>query len=102
MLDSREDIDKWLRWIGVFVLLSFGLALLGGLEWSIREKSFEAFMGFWIAQMLFCVIPGLVLGAALTLATCRHNWGISTMIAVNSVMLIAYIYGGLREAGLMP
>jgi len=96
-------IKNWSRWIGVFMLLSFGLALLTGLEWAVRDRDpILAFIGFWISQIIFLVIPGLIVGGVVALATKRDVLGLRIMIGVNTLVLVAYLYGMLREGGLLP
>lgn len=96
-------IKNWSRWIGIFMMLSFGSALLTGLEWAVRDRNpVLAFIGFWIAQIIFLVIPGLIVGVVVALATKRDVLGLRIMVGINTLATVAYLYGMLREGGLLP
>lgn len=85
------------------MLLSFGLALLNGLEWAIKDRDpLLAFVGFWLGQIIFLVVPGLVIGGGVALATKRDMLGLRIMIGVNALVIAMYVYGMLREAGALP
>ena len=101
--DAAVPLKNWSRWIGVFILLSFGFALLTGLDWVLKDKDpILAFIGFWFAHNIFFVVPGLVIGGVVALATKRDAMGLKIMIGVNTISLAAISYGKLREVGLLP
>jgi hypothetical protein len=78
----------WIRWTLVFFLLSFGFSILfGGLDLAARDSEpVMFFIGYWISQAIFVVVPGIVVGGIIALASSKPILGGKVMIAVNSII----------------
>jgi hypothetical protein len=94
-MDKQQD---WIRWAGVFLLVSIGITLFLGLKSSLEDSSPLGFLaGFFISVTLFVVAPGLILGGIVSLATEKSRLGLRLMIITNAVSTIVVIYGYLIQ-----
>lgn len=95
-MQTSELIRDWIRWISVFFLVSLGIAMMTGLDVSQNDRSPALFfVGWWLSVVLFAVLPGVLLGGIIALATKRSKLGLLILGAVNAVASIALLYGSL-------
>ncbi|MDB9857973.1 hypothetical protein OAC63_06290 [Amylibacter sp.] len=79
--------NDWIRWIAVFLLISFGFSLLFGLGDASRDgEPIGYFFGFWLSCIAFILLPGAIIGGVFALATKKSKLGIWTMIVINGAM----------------
>mgnify|MGYP005626295099 CR=1 FL=1 len=78
-----DQLMDWLRWILIFVLLSFIWTffeyVLGGLE----SMPAGELLGFLLGVSLSMVLPGAVVGGIIGLVTKRSKLGLWIMVTVN-------------------
>lgn len=87
--------NLWIRWVLVFLLISFGSALyVSGLENVWRyQNPLTSFLGYWIGQALYLVAPGAFVGAIVGLASSKPIYGGRVMIAINAILTILVFIG---------
>ena len=85
--------NDWIRWIAVFLLISFGFSLLTGLEDASRDRGpIGYFFGHWLSSMAFILLPGAIIGGVFALATKKSKLGIWTMIVINGAISAVIFY----------
>jgi hypothetical protein len=83
----------------VFVLISFAATVVsGGLDMAMHDREPAlAFLGFWIGQAVFIVVPGAVVGGVIALASNRPILGGKAMIFVNILVTALIILGAFLK-----
>lgn len=93
-MQNAELMRDWVRWIFIFLLVAFGIALMTGLDMSQQDRSpLLFFIGWWMAAALFIVLPGALVGGIVALATQRSRLGLFVLIFANSIAAIGVVYG---------
>lgn len=94
------ETKDWLRWLAVFFLISIGFSLVTGLEGHLAlNEPFTELVGFWLAHVLYLVLPGAILGGIVALATKKSKVGLWIMIGINGAILAILLFGTAKQAG---
>lgn len=95
MFETKEAKD-WVRWATVYALIAFGVALVTGLSPSQNDRTpLYFFIGWWLSATLFMVIPGLLVGGIVGLATKKSTLGLWIMGLINLAGAAAIFYGSI-------
>lgn len=93
-MQTSEIMKDWIRWITIFFLVAFGIAVMTGLDMSQRDRSPSLFfIGWFLSVALFVVLPGALLGGIIALATKRSSFGLVVLIFINAIAALGILYG---------
>ena len=93
---TEKVSNPWGRWLVVFVLISLGSSALTGLDQAMHDRQpLLAFIGYWISQVAFIVLPGAIVGGIVSAATSKSALGVKVMIAINCIVIALLIFGAV-------
>ena len=80
-----EKIMDWLRWIAIFLLVSLVYCFLELSALAGKSDPTLYFFGMWLGVSVSMLLPGVIIGLIVTLATKKSKLGMWIMVTINAI-----------------